>query len=204
MNKHIPELKGEDNSSPELGFTFGQIPVQEMADFLASTEVREQQDVQDLKLEIDVLINYFQNGPRLMLWESYLEAQKQADTAARDEWLRDEVSDQYLQIAQMILTDHYKYIDEEKRAINSFLNTCEGLITKGVSTSSVALVGVDTLHKQLTDVEARATLSPVERIAFWSDGTQESIDSEIPLYVDMTTLPVSYSQGLNRYRMLYT
>jgi hypothetical protein len=202
MNKHITEPGGEVHSPlPELGFAFGKVPIQKIADFLASPEMRANREAQDLKLGIDVISNYFRNGPMLMLWESYREAQKQADKATYDEWLSDEIADRYLQIAQIILDDHYRYIDEEKEGINSFLNAHEGFI---VNENRAPLIGVDTIHKKLTPREVRAEVAPIEQVAFWADATEEPVvTSETQLYVNVAALPDSYAKNLDHYRNLY-
>ena len=204
MTKQPTEPTGEQfKASPELGFAFGRISIDTVLDFLRSPDMLDSKEADDIQLYLGLTESYFNEGPQLMLWQSFIEAKKQASSAQADLWLSKAVADKYAEISTMIYADHVHAVADEMQTINAFLSAYPGLVTKDIE-GEVVLSSVESTHQDLTDSQIQANGAPVRQTATWNNDTQTEITpGETQLYVDMTVLPDSFSYELNRYRTLY-
>ncbi|MGV9002280.1 MAG: hypothetical protein ACOH18_05000 [Candidatus Saccharimonadaceae bacterium] len=163
--------------------------------------MQEDQEATHVALKLDSVHEYFEKGVRLVFWESYLVALEEATKTKKNLELPKEVPEKYQEIVTILYNAHTRHIGEEIDPINSLLTDYPGVIVKD-SEGHIQLLSVDTLHVALTETDITLGQSPVRQIVTWSDGTSEERDEPIPLFVDMTALPESFSKNLNKYRTL--
>lgn len=202
MNKQPTESSGEQfSASPELGFAFGRISLETALGFLTSEEMRVNKEAQSLSFGLDVTRQYFKEGADLTLWEAHLAARHQARILHENHRIPEAAVQKYEEIIDLLHTEYLDSIGGEKEVINKILQTYPGVLTSDKE-GALKLVGVDTVSNALNEREVM-TKAPVRQVAFWSDESQTEVELGMPLYVDMTALPETFSEDLNRYRVLY-
>lgn len=189
-------------TSPELGFAFGRIPLGTVLDCLTSPELRDNQEANEVAEGLEGLRYYIEEGGDQSFLEAYTSAIKEALRVKENRAFPTEVYEKYQEISEILYAAHRQRVDEEKTAINDFLNQFPGVVTQDTE-GRMRLVSVESSEIFPIEIYSTFIKMSVRQFALWSDQTQTELNGPIPLFVDMTVLPETFSRYLNQYRTLY-
>lgn len=197
----MTEPTGEHfHSSPELGFAFGNVFLEDFLDALDVPELRQNSEMDDLSFSLRVAGDFLREGPVRDAWYTFVDAERLAKEVASQGILSSELVRQYQDVANQTYAEHIEYVAGHVDDVNTFLATHPELLVRADDRAALRAVGLQ--HIPRAEVRLRHSADPARVLADWGGGIEE-VSTAPKLYVNMAALPDRYAEAVDRYSRDY-
>lgn len=197
----MTEPTGEHlHSSPELGFAFGNVSLEDFLDALDVPELRQNSEMDDLSFILRTAGDFLREGPVRDIWYIFVDAERLAKEVKSQGVLGSELVQQYQNVASQTYAEHIEYVAGHVDDVNTFLATYPELLVRVDDGAALRAVGLQ--HIPRAEVQLRHSAAPARVFADWGGGVEE-VTTAPKLYVNMAVLPNRYAKAVDRYSRDY-